>query len=226
MTLESGVQAWLAHTSTSCHWEPFNLGVPYLDLFESQMVRESHPKYAAWMHVRFAELITGHATSALAVETHLAPENIVQQGKPISFGRLRHRAKELAAQFNADAAQSNWHGFLAGLVNKAIEKQIIKRINDDRNDIAHGREARAVDEIREDIASLLQLSHWKALAQDQEPLNYEDLSPWVVARPDAQTEAELAVRSVGVFEKWKPGSRSYIVPWSGAYFLVNTDSDN
>src|SRR5262249_40086678 len=33
MALEAGVQAWLTHTSKVNHWEPFELGVPHLDVF-------------------------------------------------------------------------------------------------------------------------------------------------------------------------------------------------
>jgi O-acetyl-ADP-ribose deacetylase (regulator of RNase III) len=91
-TLESGIQAWLARTSSmssfsSFAWEPYALGVPHLDLFESRMLLfETHPRYAAWVHVRFAELIVGYITAVLATQANVLPQDIVQRGRPISFG--------------------------------------------------------------------------------------------------------------------------------------------
>jgi O-acetyl-ADP-ribose deacetylase (regulator of RNase III) len=219
MALEAGVQAWLAYTSKTNRWEPFELGVPHLDLFEKQMVREPHPKWAVWMLLRYAELVTGYALSTMAVRQGLAPEHVFkEQGKPITFGAARREAKKLAEQLTATRPLNDWCTFLAKLIQEAVQKQVIHRINDDRNAIAHGREARQVQQIREDIASLVRISDWKALLKERQPPNHAQLGPWAVGRPDVPVEEGVAVENVGVFEKWKPGRRSYIVPWSGAYF--------
>jgi hypothetical protein len=46
---------------------------------------------------------------------------------------------------------------------------------------------------------------------------------WVAIRPDEQdTPQEGAQKLTGVFERWDPGERTYVIPWSGAYVTVSS----
>ncbi len=64
--LQGGIQAWLELIPGLARWPLFRLGVPYLDLFEEQAARASDPRWAAWMIVRYAELLAGYALFVLA----------------------------------------------------------------------------------------------------------------------------------------------------------------
>lgn len=242
-TLESGIQAWLARTSSissfsSSAWEPYALGVPHLDLFESRMLLfETHPRYAAWVHVRFAELIVGYITAVLASQANVLPQDIVQRGRPISFGAIRQCISQLSQNKSScneveglETSTCQWCSFLAMAVNEAMADGLLVRINADRNHIAHGRESRSVQEMRRDITCLVQLSTWKALSLFHKPPPPEELSPWLAVqqKPANGVEATTAASSqadgkdVGVFEKWGVDNKSYVVPWSGTYFLVES----
>jgi O-acetyl-ADP-ribose deacetylase (regulator of RNase III) len=241
-TLESGIQAWLSRTSSmlsfsSYAWEPYALGVPHLDLFESRMLLfETHPRYAAWVHVRFAELIVGYITAVLATQANVMPRDIVQRGRPISFGALRQCVSQLSQNKckveDLETSTSQWCSFLAMAVNEAMAHGLLQGINADRNHIAHGREARSVQEMRRDITRLVQLSTWKALSSIYKPPSAEELSPWLavqqrpaigaVATTTTNASSQADGKDVGVFEKWAVDSKSYTVPWSGTHFLVET----
>jgi hypothetical protein len=54
--------------------------------------------------------------------------------------------------------------------------------------------------------------------KERKPPSHDDLVPWAVVQPGNTISDGIAVMNVGVFEKWQPGCRSYVVPWSGAYF--------
>jgi hypothetical protein len=84
--------------------------------------------------------------------------------------------------------------------------------------------------MRHDITCLVQLFTWKALSSIHKPPPPEELSPWLAVqqRPangvDATKTASTPAdgKDVGVFEKWVVDNKSYVVPWSGTHFLVET----
>jgi hypothetical protein len=49
-----------------------------------------------WVHVRFVELIVGYITAMLATQANVLPQDIVQRGRPISFGALRQCSHQSA----------------------------------------------------------------------------------------------------------------------------------
>lgn len=197
----------------------------------------------------------GYATAVLAVKAKVLPEDIVQRGKPISFGgfrqcvanlakqhvlrgaspphqldRLDHKTAAVCIRSNISTTNQEshlWHDFLAQSLHAAATTGVIKRINDDRNDIAHGREARSVGEIRNDIANnLIQIPVWKSMqaTYHTKPPSHEELSPWlaVCSTPSSSSPpGVLFAENIGIFEKWTQESRSYIIPWSGHHFVVH-----
>jgi hypothetical protein len=59
--------------ASAAGWQPFRLGVPYLDRFEEQVVRCGDPQWAAWLVVRYAELLAGYLYSPGRVGESTAP---------------------------------------------------------------------------------------------------------------------------------------------------------
>jgi O-acetyl-ADP-ribose deacetylase (regulator of RNase III) len=220
LVLEVGVQAWLTHTTPKAQWEPFEVGIPYLDLFEQQVNRERHPRWSAWMHVRYAELVTGFLAFVLANGSGEKPESLVPSGKWLSFGNVRWTAERLARQLLDGQQKDEWQQFLSRLMADAVSAGVIKRLNDDRNAIAHGHEPRQANVLRADIEQFIQKEKWKKLSQQCEAPGQGELPPWLLSRPgEAHIHSEKG-KSIGVFEKWKPGERTYVIPWSGAEFSV------
>jgi O-acetyl-ADP-ribose deacetylase (regulator of RNase III) len=220
--LQSGIQAWLSHTSTQHRYELFSLGVPHLDAFEQQLVREAHPQWAAWLHVRFAELVIGYAMFVMAAGNSLTPQQAVDEGKLMTFGQLRKRSRELSAKVRASTSFSDWSTFLGKIVFESEATQVVDRLNVDRNAIAHGRNARSVADIRADVAALLHGSEWRALSQRIAPPNHVELSPWLVKRGDGGSASKTEAVDIGVFEKWDKEKISYLIPCSGTFFQTQS----
>jgi O-acetyl-ADP-ribose deacetylase (regulator of RNase III) len=220
--LEVGVQAWLTHTTPTLQWEPFDLGIPYLDVFEELMNRECHPRWSSWMHVRYAELATWFLAFVLANSSGERPESLVRSRWPLSFGNVRFIAERMARQFLDSQNNDRWQHFLSALVADAVSAGVIKRLNDDRNAIAHGRETRQAQDLRADIHQFIQSQKWKELAQECQPPGQNGLPPWLVLQPGDVHMGNG--RNIGVFESWKPGERTYVIPWSGGEFSIRAAS--
>src|SRR5262249_41462626 len=125
-------------------------------------------------------------------------------------------AVTLAERLRYDSSASAWDKFVATLIcEDAQGKRRLECINQDRNNIAHGRSFRAPVEVREDIAAFLQLDRWEALQQEQPPPQAEDLRPWLQPHPEADQQAET-----GVLERWSRRGWDYVVPRTGSRFRL------
>jgi O-acetyl-ADP-ribose deacetylase (regulator of RNase III) len=217
--IEAGIQAWLTHTMPKVQWEPFGLGIPYLDLFEDQVNRERHPRWSAWMHVRYAELATGYLAFVLGAIAGKKAEHFVPSGKPLTFGKVRTTAEHLAFKLLEGQQKGPWQQFLAKLMADAVSTGVIRRLNDDRNAIAHGLEAREASVLRADIEQFIQKEKWKDLSRQCQAPGKGDLPPWLVFRPGETQNLSERGKRIGVFQRWKPGERTYVIPWSGAEFV-------
>jgi hypothetical protein len=215
--LQAGVQAWLERVPVPPGWEPFGLGVPHLDEFEGQVIRSSHPQWMAWMFVRFAELVTGYLTSLLAMRMQPAslPTHVVEERKPVAFGTLRSTGEKLAKAALAEGGTDPWVGLVARLFSEdAAKGRKLDRINQERNNIAHGRSFRAAEDIREDLAVFLRMDEWHALRRRQELPPPEHLDPWLRTAPRRNGKSN----GIGVFERWDGDRWDYLVPTTGVRF--------
>jgi hypothetical protein len=188
-------------------------------LFQEQAIRASHPQWAAWLWIRYAELLVGYLFFVLASSRvpRLLPGDHLEEDKPSSFGLLRASAVTLAEQLRLDSTAGPWARFVGTVLGEdARGQRRLERINQDRNNIAHGRRFRSPGEVRDDITAFLQLDRWKALQQEHPPPKAEDLRPWLQPHPESNHQAET-----GVLERWSRRGWDYVVPHTGSRFRLN-----
>src|SRR5262249_39356112 len=134
-----------ANLSPRHTFEPLGLGIPYLDRFEDFVTTLGDPRWAAWQLARYAELLTGFLLSHLANATvpPIEPEKVTRPSVPISFGLLRKTLVQVAAAL--PPGDSTWPEFFVRIVKEdSRERHCLERINEDRNNTAHGRLARTL----------------------------------------------------------------------------------
>jgi hypothetical protein len=212
--LEAGVQAWLGLLPARPGWQPFRLGVPYLDHFEEQVVRCRDPQWAAWLVVRYAELLAGYLLFLLASTANppRRPPELLPEDRPISFGMLRREGIRLAEDAALASHASPWVRLAAAVLRDDRTAQRLERVNQDRNHIAHGRSFRPAAEIVADLAGFVRLEEWRRLLSEHGTLPLATLAPWVCPQPDGP--------DAGVLECWNRKRWTYVVPRTGARFVV------
>lgn len=213
--LEAGVQSWLGLLPARPTWQPFRLGVPYLDRFEEQVVRCSDPHWAAWLVVRYAELLTGYLLFLLAGATSPPrwPVGMLPEDRPITFGVLRREANRLADEEALAGHASPWVRFVVSALRADRAALRLERINHDRNDLAHGRNFRPASEIVADLAEFVQVQEWRRLLHEQGAPPLAALEPWVCPEPSGA--------GTGVLERWSRSRFTYVVPETGARFTAD-----
>jgi O-acetyl-ADP-ribose deacetylase (regulator of RNase III) len=218
MVLQAGVQAWLGLLPARPGWQPFRLGVPYLDRFEEQVVRCGDPQWAAWLLVRYAELLAGYLLSLLASAATPArrPPDVLPEDRPVTFGALRREGLRLAEDVTLPEHVSPWVHLAAAVLREERSAQRLERVNHDRNDIAHGRSFRPASEIVAELASFVQLEEWRRLLHEHGSPPLATLGPWVSLEPGGS--------GTGVLESWSRKAWTYVVPDTGARFAVSAGS--
>ena len=97
--LEGMVQALIDRSMCERRGPTFELGVEYLDLFEKTVLSATHPTYAVWMLLRYAELVTGFLFFALASEIIPAPRpQDVFARTPLTFRSCCHPRPQACAK--------------------------------------------------------------------------------------------------------------------------------
>jgi O-acetyl-ADP-ribose deacetylase (regulator of RNase III) len=209
--LEGMVQALIDHSSSPVRKAVFRLGVEHLDRFESRnLTTILHPTYAAWMLLRYAELVTGFLFFTLASETvpALRPQDSFGRGC-IEFGPVISQALKLAAGVQEGAALS-WSSFFRELLQ---DETRLKRLKKDRNDVAHGRKPRSLDEVEQDLKAFIKIERWQDIGSRTAPPTVALLQPWL--RRDTAGDGE-----VGVLDSWNASELIYLVPHNGMIFRL------
>jgi O-acetyl-ADP-ribose deacetylase (regulator of RNase III) len=222
--LQAGVQAWLDLVPALPHGETFDLGVPYLDLFDEQVLRAGGPQWSAWMTVRYAEVLTGYllAVLAAAAEPAVRVTDLLEEDRQVTFGFLRICTVGLAERLQGQSGVAPWPSFLARLVREDYRGgRRLEQINHARNNIAHGRGFRSAEDLRRDLADFLRLEQWRALCRDHGPPPAEPAGGWFGLHPEATT-ATGRQRAVGggFLERWNHAGRTYVVPGTGVRFVL------
>lgn len=212
--LQAGVQAWLGLFPARPCWQPFRLGVPYLDRFEEQVVRCGDPQWAAWLVVRYAELLAGYLLFLLAAAATPVrrPPDVLPEDRPVTFGMLRREGMRLAEDGAAAEHVSPWAHLAATVLRAERTAQRLERVNHDRNDIAHGRSFRAAAAIVAELAAFVRLEEWRRLLHEHGAPPLATLRPWVAPEPGGS--------GTGVLESWGRERWTYVVPDTGARFVV------
>jgi hypothetical protein len=200
--LNAATQALADRANQGRHWDPLNLGVRYIDQFEEAAFGNNHPRWIAWLLVRYAELVTGHLLYLLASAQGIPPQEILDPNRPVCFGVLRQNAYRMAREQRTSSSDpAPWIDDLAETVYSFGSS--LQKLNEDRNHIAHGRDPRSVKDMREDVSALVEELREFFKGGYSSPSS-DDLMPWTCITDD---------NDVGVLDRWREGSEwRYLLP--------------
>jgi hypothetical protein len=186
--------------------------VEHLDRFESKnLTTIVHPTYATWMLLRYAELVTSFLFFTLASETVPTPRPKDSFGRGcIEFGPVIGQALKLAAGMEKASA---WSSFFRELLQN---EQRLRRLKKDRNDVAHGRRPRSLDEVEQDLKGFIKVEHWREIGSCAEPPPVIRLQPWLRRENSGR-------KDVGVLDRWDTSEFMYLVPHSGTVFKLRDE---
>jgi hypothetical protein len=184
-------------------WNPMHLGVGYIDRFEQTVCGSTHPRWMAWLLVRYAELVTGHLLCLLASTRSLSPPDLFDPDRPACFGVLRTHAYRLAKELRQIPPSSleEWACRIAESTYNQAGR--LSRLNEDRNNIAHGRDCRSHHDIRRDVEAVI--DSLREIVQDSKRLpRPEGLTPWTCVQAENQ---------IGVLDRWRKDKKwRYLLP--------------
>ena len=178
-----------------------------------------NPQWYAWMLCRFAELMIGFVFFELAKaqRPELQPKDVGKADRPIVFGLLLELARRIVRDPESLPAD-RWFQFLASRLRDREGADCVTRINQDRNNIAHGRAFRSPLEIRQDLEKFVSPESWRAaLREGAIPLG--NLSPWVCVDGPADHDSRAAV-----LDRWNERKFTYVAPCSGGTFSREANS--
>ncbi len=220
--LDAIVQRLLEHASgNAAHVDfHFDLGINFLDLFEKKFIATSDKHWLKWLVVRYFELVVGYTFFTLACYRvpKLLPQDILNSNQHATFGFYRRSLKTCFQDVeHVDFSNQHVNHLSRNITNLEIIN-IIDRVNNDRNNIAHGRENRDIDLIINDIKSFINISEWESIFDAQALQLFDGLDPWVQYEPQRLLVMDL--REVGILDKWNAHEYFYIIPHSGEYFSI------
>jgi len=217
--VEAGVQAWVDRTSACHDWQHLHLGISYLDEFENRLARASDLHWRAFLVTQYTELLTAffHAVLANALMPPVS-YTVLEPDRLISFGTLRSEAVGLAKRMEGSAGTA-WSRFIADILLRRA--QCLERINQDRNNIAHTRAFRPLQEILADLVQLVCLEDWCNLASKEPLPKLVGLAPWICLQsPGSRIPTENEAKYVGLLEEWSHKQLTYVNPNTGTEFKV------
>jgi O-acetyl-ADP-ribose deacetylase (regulator of RNase III) len=218
--LNAIVQALIDRSSvTTVGFDPFQLGVSYIDEFELQFMHSYHPQWLAWLFARFAELITCfmYYHLALANQPPIYPPQVMNEDAPASFGTMRASAIDIVKSHPISDAMDSWTRFFASLIETDLYgDNCLQRLNTDRNNIAHGREFRSASLIRQDLLDFLHLDEWYKLFTLHGSPDLKHLTPWLAKAPSSEKETS----KIGILDRWDHKKWTYLVPATGQSFKI------
>lgn len=217
----AGVQAWIDRSPVGSARRPLELGVPWVDLYEAHHVASNrHPQWSAWTLARLAELVVAYVTASLATASACGPDACLPAGRPAAFGTLREIALK-RAKASQMTRTSSWVAFLRERLLAGESGGHLRRLNEDRNNLAHGRAHRGYDAMRADLEAMIDIEGWRSRVAGG-AARAAELGAWAVEHPAAPSKADFARPGarVGIAEAWGPAGVDYVVPWAGLRFRL------
>lgn len=192
-----------------------SVGVSYLDKFEEEKLTARHTKWATWMILLYTEQLIRYMLFQLALASNpiVGPHTLLDEDKPLSFGYARASAYKLANLLGKDTA-SPVRPLAEAIVRDNNGQQRLVRMNQDRNNLAHGRSFRELPNITADLTAFLDASQLRILAESGALPAIHHLHPWL---------HQLTDTKVGVLEEWSARGYHYIEPVWGERLVVDGD---
>jgi len=197
------------------------LGISFLDSFNRRQVHSGDPRFLGWMLTRYTELLVSYLMFRLAVEAgdEGKVERLLSPGKSLSFGAARVEAQNLALRLRDRQLPEGWPCFIREKLLKDMHSaHRLLRINDDRNQLAHGRQARSAAEIEADLRAFVGGDEWAEVRRDYGDPEVDRLDPWVRLQTPASGVPEPRSGSYGILDRRTPRFFEYLVPASGQTF--------
>jgi hypothetical protein len=137
-------------------------GVSILDRFASRLLERTNEDWAKWQLCRYAEIATEVMCYGISRATNpmTTPEALFEEGRPATFGHFLEKAKHLAGTVELDS--SAWGvRFFSRILTDARSAPALDVINQQRNNLAHGRQSLPLAQIKKLVAQGLNLELWE-----------------------------------------------------------------
>jgi O-acetyl-ADP-ribose deacetylase (regulator of RNase III) len=192
-----------------------NLGIPYLDQLEEEKFTSGHPKWATWVLLLYTEQLTRYLLFQLAqaAEPPVLPPTLLEEKHPLSFGFARASACKLATTVKKDTS-CKLRPLAMALVRDNKDLRRLIRLNQDRNNLAHGRPFRGLPEITGDLLDFVEDSQLRDLSEGGALMPTNRLPPWLHM---------LTSTKVAVLEEWSVNGYHYVEPLYGERFVVSRE---
>jgi O-acetyl-ADP-ribose deacetylase (regulator of RNase III) len=204
----------LRHRSETIAIQVEQTGVPVLDRFATRLARRSNEDWAKWQLCRFTEIALEIMCYGLcrAMNPPPSPQKLFEEGMAATFGIVREHALKFAIAFSQGA--NAWGAeFFATVLKNDTSPRALEAVNSERNNLAHGRKSRSVEEIKNMVLQSLQLDDWIRISQTNGEFRVADWTPWVVA-------SSATTGQTGLFERWQKNAIRYLIPETGELFKV------
>ena len=125
-----------------------------------------------------------------ATRPEIIPEALFEEGRPATFGHFLENAKHLADTAQLD--RSAWGvRFFSRILKDARSARALDAINQQRNNLAHGRQSLPLAKIKKLIAQGLNLELWEQIAETDGKLQLAHWPPWVRTSPRGPDQIEI-----------------------------------
>lgn len=120
-------------------------------------------------------------------------------------------------QLQHTANLDRWTQHLLALVLSDMQRpHRLGRLNEDRNRLAHGQQARAPSEIEADLRGFVAHEGWNKVRQEAGDPSVSGLEPWVRRFDLGHDEIHSAgAETQGLLNRWTPKQLEYLLPVTG-----------
>jgi O-acetyl-ADP-ribose deacetylase (regulator of RNase III) len=189
-------------------------GVSFLDRFAKRLLERTNEDWAKWQLCRYVEIAVEFMCYGIsrAIRPQATPEVMFEENRAPTFGLFLEKAKHLA-QTNELESRAWGARFFGRVLQDVQSARALDQVNNQRNNLAHGRKSLPLAKIKKLVAQGLQLGSWERIPETDGDLRLVDWHPWVGTPP-----AEIG--KIGLLERWQKNNLRYLVPETGEVFKM------